>query len=476
MMIPVILSGGAGTRLWPVSREALPKPFMKMADGKSLLSKTVARAAGLGASEAWIVTNRDYYFLSRDDLADSALNRDKGLHYLLEPVGRNTAPAIALAAHAVSQQHGPDTLMLVLAADHIIQDQAGFAHSVKKAVALADMGLLVTFGMAATAPETGFGYIEAGDAIGEQGFAVRRFVEKPRRDVAEAYLAAGNYYWNSGMFCFRARDFLQALELAAPELAQASAACWQASQQSVVGTDALELDKALFAKLQNISVDYAVFEKANNVAVVPGQFGWSDVGAWPEIAAQFPADEQGNQVVGDALLVDTHDTFVHAGERLVSVLGMQDVVIVDTPDALLVMPKDRAQDVKKVVEAVKATGQEKHIFHATVARPWGTYTTLLEGRSFKLKRIEVKPQSSLSLQMHHYRNEHWVVVEGTARVTNGDQVFLLATNESTYIKAGTRHRLENPGMLPLVIIEVQSGQYTGEDDIVRYDDKYGRSS
>jgi len=474
-LVPVILSGGAGTRLWPVSREALPKPFMKLGDGRSLLRKTLDRAAGLAATDALIVTNRDYYFLSRDELATSPLGAAGKVQYLLEPTARNTAPAIALATLAVAQAHGDDALLLVLPADHLIEDETAFAACVARAQALAAEGYLVTFGIAADAPETAYGYIESGKALAHGGFAVARFVEKPRLEKAREFLAAGNYSWNSGMFCFRARDMLAALDSVAPELAHGARASWAASRSHGVGKDAVELDKESFGALQSISIDYAVFEKYQRVAVVPGAFGWSDVGAWPEIAEQFPADAQGNRVAGHALFVDSANCFVHSHGRLVTVLGMQDAVVVDTPDALLVMPRERAQDVKKVVEAVRASGDDKHIFHATVARPWGTYTVLQEGPQFKVKRIEVKPLCSLSLQMHHYRNEHWIVVSGTARVTNGDNVFLLATNESTYIKSGTHHRLENPGALPLVIYEVQSGQYVGEDDIVRFDDKYGRA-
>ena len=476
VFVPVILSGGAGTRLWPVSREALPKPFMKLGDGRSLLRRTVDRASALSAGAAWIVTNRDYYFLSRDELAQSAMARAGGVRYLLEPEARNTAPAIALATLAVAQSHGEDALLLVLPADHLIEDEAGFGDCVARALELAGEGWLVTFGIRATSPETAYGYIESGAVLAHGGHEVRRFVEKPKLDKAREFLAAGNYSWNSGMFCFRARDMLAALEKVAPELAAGARASWSASRTHVAGSDAVELDKQTFGTLENISVDYAVFERARNVAVVPGEFGWSDVGAWPEIAEQFPADARHNRVDGHALLVDSTDCFVHSTDRLVTLLGMSDTVVVDTPDALLVMPKERAQDVKQVVAALRASGDDKHIFHATVHRPWGTFTVLLEGPQFKLKRIEVKPHSSLSLQMHHYRNEHWIVVSGTARVTCGEQVFLLATNESTYIKAGTRHRLENPGTLPLVLIEVQSGQYVGEDDIVRFDDHYGRVS
>ena len=457
-----------------MSREALPKPFMKLGDGRSLLRTTLERAGALSSTNALIVTNRDYYFLSRDELVDTALGKAGRINYLLEPVGRNTAPAIALATLAVAQAHGEDALLLVLAADHLIADQAGFAACVERARALAAEGWLVTFGIAANAPETGFGYIESGKAVGHGGFAVQRFVEKPNVERAREFLKAGNYSWNSGMFCFRARDMLAALAEVAPALAAGARANWAKSQQHAVGKDAVELDAESFKSLESISIDYAVFEKAKRVAVVPGDFGWNDVGAWPEIAEQFPADPSNNRSSGPALFVDSRDCFVHSHGRLVSVLGLNDTVVIDTPDALLVMPKDRAQDVKQVVAAIKASGDDKHVFHATVARPWGTYTVLQEGPQFKLKRIEVKPECSLSLQMHHYRNEHWIVVSGTARVTNGENVFLLATNESTYIKSGTQHRLENPGKLPLVIIEVQSGQYVGEDDIVRFDDKYGR--
>jgi mannose-1-phosphate guanylyltransferase/mannose-6-phosphate isomerase len=484
--VPVVLSGGAGTRLWPVSREALPKPFMKLADGRTLLRRTLDRAAGLigrdaavdkaGAREGapagtiWLVTNRDYYFLSRDELAVNG----PAVRFVLEPAARNTAPAIALATLAVAAEHGEDAIVLVMASDHLIDDESAFAACVGRARALATEGWLVTFGITADAPETGFGYIESGQKLAHGGFAVQRFVEKPNAERAREFIAAGNYSWNSGMFCFRARDMLAALDAVAPTLAVGARAAWAASKAGALGTDAIELQKESFGVLEKISIDYAVFEKAKKVAVVPGAFGWSDVGAWPEIAEQFPADEQQNRACGLALFVDSAKCFVHSHGRLVTVLGMQDTVIVDTPDALLVMPKDRAQDVKKVVDAVRSRGDDMHIFHRTVARPWGTYTVLQEGPRFKLKRIEVKPKSSLSLQMHHYRNEHWIVVSGTARVTNGEQVFLLATNESTYIKGGTQHRLENPGTLPLVLIEVQSGQYVGEDDIVRFEDQYGR--
>jgi mannose-1-phosphate guanylyltransferase len=473
-LIPTILSGGAGTRLWPVSREALPKPFMKMPDGRTLFRRTCERAAALpGASAPWVVTNRDYYFLSRDELG--GLPQAAQSRLLLEPAGRNTAPAILLATLAIAEAHGEDACLLVLPADHLIDNEARFAECVAKAQALAAQGWLVTFGITAKTPATGYGYIRAGAAIDAGGRAVQQFVEKPDLARAQQYVADGNYLWNSGMFCFRAGDMLRAFESLKPELHRAGVACWEASRAKRVGDDGIELAREAFDQCENISIDYAIFEKAPTVAVVPGDLGWSDVGAWDEVAAQYAPDTAGNRAASDAIFVDSRGCFVHSHDRLVAALGLKDVYIVDTPDALLVLDKARAQDVKKIVEQVKARGGDKHTFHVTVARPWGTYTLLQEAPGFKIKRIEVKPGRSLSLQMHYHRSEHWIVVSGTARVVNGDREFLVRTNESTYIPAGTRHRLENPGRMPLVMIEVQSGGYLGEDDIVRFEDKYGRT-
>lgn len=473
-LIPTILSGGAGTRLWPVSREALPKPFMKMRDGRTLFRRTCDRAGALPNADApWIVTNRDYYFLSRDELAGVAQGAQA--RFLLEPIGRNTAPAILLATLAVAESHGPEACLLVLSADHLIDNEAAFADSVAKAQALAAQGWLVTFGITATTPATGYGYIRAGDPIGGEGRAVRQFVEKPDLARAQQYVADGNYLWNSGMFCFRAGDMLRAFESLKPELHRAGLACWEASRAKKVGDDGLELAREAFDRCEAISVDYAIFEKAPKVAVVPGDLGWSDVGAWDEIAAQYAPDKAGNRSASEAIFVDSQGCFVHSHDRLVATLGLKDVYVVDTPDALLVLDKSRAQDVRKIVEQVKARGGDQHTYHVTVHRPWGTYTLLQEAPGFKIKRIEVKSGRSLSLQMHYHRSEHWIVVSGTARVVNGDKEFLVRTNESTYICAGTKHRLENPGKLPLVMIEVQSGGYLGEDDIVRFEDKYGRA-
>jgi mannose-1-phosphate guanylyltransferase len=472
-LVPIILSGGAGTRLWPVSREALPKPFMRLPDGRSLLRRTVERAAAIADSApAWIVTNREYYFLSRDELAPATTRG--ATQFLLEPVGRNTAPAIALASLAVAAQHGDDALLLVLPADHVIADEAAFRTAVEAARQVAAQGWLVTFGVKVERPATGYGYIKLGTALSPDAHAVERFVEKPNAERAQEYMASGQYCWNSGMFLFRAGDMLAAFETHKPELLRAARACWESSLDKRVGPDAIELQRGSFAVLESISIDYAIFEHAERVAVVPGAFGWSDVGAWNELAEHYAADERGNRAAGEALFVDSDGCYVHGQDRLVATLGVKDVYVIDTPDAVLVLDKARAQDVKQVVDAVRAKGGDKHAHHVTVARPWGSYTVLQEAPGFKIKRVEVKPGRALSLQMHYHRSEHWIVVNGTAKVTNGEQEFLVRTNESTYIPSGTRHRLENPGTVPLVLIEVQSGQYLGEDDIVRFEDRYGR--
>ncbi len=466
-MISVVLSGGAGTRLWPASRESHPKPFMKLADGESLIEKTYARAKALG-SEVLTVTNRDYYFMSRDEKERVGVAG----HFLLEPFGRNTAPAIALAAKYVEATHGSDTVMLVLAADHLIADQAGFASAVSKAAQLAGDGYLVTFGIVPTAPETGFGYIEQGEALGS-GNKVAAFVEKPDLETAKGYIASGKYLWNSGMFCFKAGVFLEELSKSAPEVAKVVDTCWEA-MQPLNNPQMVEVPSEFFKTAPDISIDYAVMEKSDKVAVVPGNFGWNDIGSWNAIRDLVQPDAAENRVLGEAIFVDTKNTFVQSEDRLVATVGISDLMIIDTPDALLVARPDKSQDVKKVVAQLKTENHDAFKLHRTVARPWGTYTVLEESPGFKIKRIEVKPGASLSLQMHHHRSEHWVVVNGTAKITNGENEILIQANESTYIPAGQKHRLENPGIIPCVMIEVQCGSYLGEDDIVRFDDKYGR--
>jgi mannose-1-phosphate guanylyltransferase len=480
----MILSGGAGTRLWPLSREAAPKPFMPLPDGETLLAKTAARALALPGVEALVtVTNRDYYFRTRDTYAGVVTAGHPPLRYLLEPFGRNTAPAIALGALVAAARGLGDRILLVLPADHLIRDQHAFAAAVERARAFAASGALVTFGIAPTHPETGFGYIECGDALAAAEGALpsvsraRRFVEKPSLDRAREYLTAGHYVWNSGMFAFRVDAIVDALSRHAPgvlaaarPVANALAAAGDASM--------LEFDAALFAAVPDISIDYAVMERAaeaGEVAVVRGSFDWSDVGSWQAVAALTSADEEGNRGHGERVAIATRGTYVHAPDRVVATVGVENLVIVDTPDAVLVAHRDHLQRVKDVVGELKARGHEAWKLHRTVSRPWGTYTVLEDGPRFKIKRIEVHPGAALSLQLHHRRSEHWVVVQGTAHVTNGEREFDVRMNESTYIPVETRHRLENRGSEPLAIIEVQCGDYLGEDDIVRYDDRYGRA-
>ncbi len=479
-IVPVILSGGAGTRLWPLSRETAPKPSMPLPDGETLLAKTAARALALpGVTELVTVTNREYYFHTKDAYAGLRGRLPERASYLLEPFGRNTAPAVALAALWVSARHGDEVVMLVLPADHLVRDHAAFAAAVARAARLARDGSLVTFGIGPTHPETGFGYIECGDALAGEGppaFAARRFVEKPAPDKAREYVTAGNYVWNSGMFCFTPAAILAAFARHAPDLLAAVRPIAQAlAGKNDLAT--LDIDATLFAAAPDISLDYAVMEKAaaaGDVAVVRGAFDWSDVGSWQAMAELSAPDADGNRGQGERVAIATTGTYVHAGDRVVATVGVENLIIVDTPDALLVAHRDHLQRVKDVVGELKARGHESYRLHKTVARPWGTYTVLEEAPGFKIKRIEVKPGAALSLQLHHRRSEHWVVVAGVAKVTRGDDTLVVNANGSTYIPVETRHRLENPANEPLVMIEVQCGDYLGEDDIVRFDDNYGR--
>ncbi len=477
MLIPVILSGGAGSRLWPVSREADPKPFMKVIGGQSLLQKTFIRATLLDqVTEILTITNRDYYFKTKDEYV--AIQTPAANHntFLLEPVGRNTAPAIILAALKIQETHGEDTVMLVLPADHLIEDQTAFADAVNTAKKIAQTGKLVTFGMVPSVPETGLGYIEKGAACaGTTAHLVSRFVEKPSLELAQEYIATGNYLWNAGIFCFTAGSMIKQFRLHAPDLFAKAQTCWLETQRKANdNVHVFEIDAATFAHLTDISIDYAIMEKAENIAVVQGDFGWSDIGSWHAISNLAPPDSMGNRIVGEALLVDVANTYVQSDGRLVAAIGLENLIIIDTPDALLVANRDRTQDVKKIVDQLKLTAHETYKNHKTVTRPWGTYCVLEEGKGFKIKRIVVKPGASLSLQMHQHRSEHWVVVSGVAKVINGDRNLIVNKDESTYIPAGHAHRLENPSTVDLILIEVQSGEYLGEDDIVRFEDKYGR--
>jgi mannose-1-phosphate guanylyltransferase/mannose-6-phosphate isomerase len=466
MLIPIILSGGAGTRLWPVSREAHPKPFMRIgAEGKSLLLQTYERALDVGSSVPLIVTNRDYYFLSRDELSAQTVKPT----YLLEPVGRNTAPAILLAA-LWAQQQAEDPSLLVMPADHLVTDRTAFSEAVECALRLSEQDRLILFGIRPTAPETGFGYIQMAEAIDAYANGVRRFVEKPEYATALAYLEQGDYVWNSGMFCFKARTIVDAFACHAPALLDAAKQVWSKCEAN---GDRIDLPTD-FGALENISIDYAVMEKAADIAVIPGDFGWSDIGSWNAVASVIQADGNGNTAVGNHIVVDSKNLHIESQDRLVAAIGLDNLLIVDTPDALLVADKAKSQDVRKIVAHLKETGSEAYKLHRTVARPWGTYTVLEEGTGFKIKRIVVKPGQSLSLQMHHHRSEHWVVVSGAAKVTIDQQTSLVSPNQSTYIPIGARHRLTNPGVTDLIMIEVQCGSYLGEDDIVRFNDEYGR--
>jgi mannose-1-phosphate guanylyltransferase/mannose-6-phosphate isomerase len=471
-MVPVILSGGSGSRLWPVSRRAHPKPFMKLVDGESLAEKTFRRALGVaGKSPVLTVTSRDYYFFTRDLYKDID-GQEHGHPFLLEPVGRNTAPAIALAALYVQQTLGPEALILILPADHLIRDDGQFQAAVSEARELAGQGYLVTFGVHPTHAETGYGYIQKGKRIGESGgHEVAAFVEKPDENTAKSYLESGDYSWNSGMFCFSAGAYLEALSQFAPEIAECTRACWD-------GMDAarqpMEIPLDLFSDCPSNSIDYAVMEKASNCAVVGGDFGWSDIGSWKAMSELYESDEAGNRIQGKAVLVESHDCFVKGEDRLVAAVGVSDLVIVDTGDAVLVAHRDRAQDVKEVVKQLSDMKDEAAEFHKTVYRPWGSYSILEDAADCKVKRLVVKPGQVLSLQMHHKRAEHWTVIKGVAKVRSGENEFLLKPNESTFIPVETRHRLENPGSEDVHLIEVQTGEYFGEDDIIRYEDIYGR--
>ncbi|MCS3420097.1 mannose-1-phosphate guanylyltransferase [Pseudomonas sp. BIGb0450] len=474
-LIPCIISGGSGTRLWPVSRQNMPKPFMRMRDDQSLLQKTFLRASHLpGVESVLTVTNRDLLFRTLDDYR--VVNKTHlALDLLLEPFGRNTAAAIAVAALHVQENFGGEAQLLILPADHLILDESAFAEAVTQARDLAEAGYLVTFGIQPDHPETGFGYIEQGEALG-QGFRVKRFVEKPDLATAQGYLDGGKHLWNAGMFCFKAATLLEELALHAPAVLDAAKAALDHSHSlNNNNCRQRELNAEGFGAAPDISIDVALMEKSAQVAVVPCDIGWSDIGSWDAVRQLTPSDANGNQVNGEAILHDVHNCYIDSPKRVLGAVGVSDLIIVDTPDAILIADARRSQDVRYIVAELKRQDHPAFSLHRTVTRPWGTYTVLEESSRFKIKRIVVKPQASLSLQMHHHRSEHWVVVSGAAMITNGDREFLINANESTYIPAGHKHRLTNPGIIDLVMIEVQSGEYLGEDDIVRFDDIYGRA-
>jgi len=469
MLTPVILSGGSGTRLWPLSRELYPKQLLPLVTDRTMLQDTVARLDGLKSLAApIIVCNEAHRFMVAEQLR---LIGSTPQAIVLEPVGRNTAPAVAVAALA-ARAGGADPVLLVLPADHVIEDVRAFHKAIAIALKEAESGKLVTFGVVAHKPEAGYGYIRRAKGKGP-AHAVAEFVEKPDRKRAEKFVASGEYYWNSGMFLFKASRYLAELKQFAPDIL---AACEKALAGARKDLDFTRLDSPEFEKCRSDSIDYAVMEKAQDVVVVPLDAGWNDVGSWSALHEASEHDAAGNVTHGDVIAEDTRDCYLYAESRLVAAVGLESHVVVETKDAVLVAPKDSVQDVKLLVNRLKADKRYETALHREVFRPWGSYDSLDAGDRFQVKRLKVKPGATLSLQAHHHRAEHWVVVKGTARITRGEDVFLLEENESTFIPIGTKHRIENPGKIPLHIIEVQSGAYLGEDDIVRFEDKYGRNS
>ena len=476
-LIPVVLSGGSGTRLWPLSREKYPKQLLPLVGEDSLLQATIRRTegfTGIRLEAPMVVCNEEYRFV----IAEQLRLIDKAGTILLEPTGRNTAPALTLAALA-AMRDGADPILLVMPSDHIILDTAAFQEAVRKGVTLATEGKVVTFGITPDSPETGFGYIQFGDALtGGGAYHISRFVEKPDLATAQTYLDDGSYLWNSGLFMLRASIWIDAISLCHKDILVACRAAWD---EGSTDGEFLRVGKESFAQCPSDSIDYAVMERIAAGesslplgAVIPLVAGWSDVGAWDSLWEVLPKDSNGNASQGDVLLHDCRNTLVMSGGRLVACVGVEDVVVVETPDAILVVHKNKTQDVKKIVDSLKLEGRSEGRLHRKVFRPWGWYDGIDAGERFQVKRIVVKPGASLSLQMHRHRAEHWIVVCGTAKVTRGDSSYLLSENESTFIPLGTRHRLENPGCVPLEMIEVQSGSYLGEDDIVRFEDIYGR--
>lgn len=472
MLLPVIMAGGSGSRLWPLSRKLNPKQFLSLVDDKAtMLQATLQRLEGLDVSAPMLICNEEHRFMAAEQM------RQLGIDYaplLLEPAGRNTAPAIALAAlQAISDDQDP--LLLVLAADHVIKDQARFHESVREALPLAEAGKLVTFGITPRHPETGYGYIESGEPEGG-GFTVKHFVEKPDESTAREYVDSGRFYWNSGMFMFRASRYLEMLGRFRPDIL---AACERAFGARQGDMDFLRVDREAFLSCPDQSVDYAVMEplsgEGDDAVMVPLDAGWSDIGSWSALWSISDRDPQDNVLKGDVIAERTKGSFVQAESRLVATVGVEDLVIVETKDAVLVAHRDAVQNVKAVVERIRDDGRHEHLNHREVYRPWGVYDSIDDGHRYQVKRITVKPGARLSVQMHHHRAEHWVVVSGTAEVTNGEETYMVSENQSTYIPIGRVHSLRNPGVIPLELIEVQSGSYLGEDDIVRFDDDYGRA-
>lgn len=465
-MIPVILSGGSGTRLWPLSRGQYPKQFLPLVSGKTMIQETMLRLNGVPELQPPIaVCNEDHRFMMAEQLREIGIRPSA---IILEPVGKNTAPAVAVAALNASSE---EDVMLILPADHVITNTQVFHSAIAQARALAEQDFLVTFGIVATAPETGYGYIKASDTPVGDGFKVAAFVEKPDAETAQRYIDSGDYFWNSGMFAFKAGCFLRELQKFNPQMLEICRGALAAAKNDL---DFTRLDKAVFSACPSDSIDYAVMEKTDKAAVIPLDAGWNDVGSWSALWDVMAKDEAGNAIKGDVLVVDSRNSYIHSSSKLVAVVGVQNLVIVETEDAVMVASKERVQDVKLVVDQLKALQRDEANVHRKVYRPWGHYDLIDIGDRHHTKRIVVKPGAKLSLQKHHHRAEHWVVVKGTAWVHKDGEDIMITENESVYIPVGAVHSLENPGVIPLEMIEVQSGSYLGEDDIVRYQDNYGR--
>lgn len=480
ILIPVILSGGTGSRLWPLSREGHPKPFIKLFDGETLLEKTYRRVGLLpnvpkinGKPFALTITNRQYYFISKDELDKTNVSSI----FLLEPEARNTAPAISMAALWIKRNYGDNASMLILPADHLIQNESELLESIKNAIILnhQDPSYLVTFGIKIQSADTGFGYIEAGEPL-VKGFEVAHFYEKPSLKTAQEFISSKSFFWNAGIFCFKVCQLLEELEIHSPDILIHSQAAWDATfNEKLLDDSKIDIPQEIFKKCPNISIDFALMEKSKNVAVIPADLNWSDIGSWLSFSELSKPDQEGNSIIGNGLTIKSTNTFIQSSERIVAAVGVNNIIIIDTPDALLVIDKSHTQDVKLVTSELKQHQHEILHSHRTIQRPWGSFTTLQSGISFKIKCIEVNPLKSLSLQSHRYRSEHWVVIEGEAEVINQEKTYRIKTNESTFIAQGAKHRLHNPlADKVLKIIEVQSGTYLGEDDIERFEDQFGR--
>ncbi|MBF7692800.1 mannose-1-phosphate guanylyltransferase/mannose-6-phosphate isomerase [Acinetobacter pollinis] len=465
-IVPVIMAGGSGTRLWPLSRAQHPKQFLKLSpDGYTLLQATLLRLKNLSCEEPILICNEEHRFLAAEQMREIGISAK----IILEPEGKNTAPAVALAA-AYQNKKDKDSILLVLAADHVIQNQTAFEQGIHQAIELTNDNKLVTFGIVPTHAETGYGYIEKGTEV-LSGYSVKKFVEKPSLDVAEQYLASGLFLWNSGMFMFKTGIFLEQLSQHAHDIYET---CEKSIEDTTLDLDFIRINAEIFSQCHSDSIDYAVMEKTQDAVVIPLDAAWSDVGSWSALWDIQNKDEHGNVLHGDVISIDSKNSYCHSNNKLVSLLGVENIIVIETKDAVLVADKSKVQDIKKIVESLKKENRTEHFNHREVYRPWGKYDSIDHSSRYQVKRITVKPGEKLSIQMHHHRSEHWIVVSGTAKIHKGKESFLLTENQSTYIPLGEIHALENPGKLPLELIEVQSGSYLGEDDIVRFEDIYGR--